>query len=65
MDKEDVDTTPLSDTLQSIGLSESDSSREKVWFLKKPMDLCVCESEEHEHGVGAGAAVTLVVFVYY
>ena len=49
-----VNSTLLSDTLQSIGLGESSPTRSKVCFRKKPMDLCVYESEEHEHGVGDG-----------
>ena len=54
MDKGDLDTTLLSDTLQSIGLAESADARAKIWMRKKAMDLCACESEEREHGVGAG-----------
>ena len=60
MDIEGVDTTLLSDTLQSIGLAESADGRSKVWLGKKPMDLCACENEEHEYGVGAGANTTLL-----
>ena len=45
-----VNTTLLSDTLQSIGLTESDVTRGKVWLQKKPMDLCVYEREDHEDG---------------
>ncbi len=56
MDKEDLDATLLSDTLQSIGLAESDVARAKVWLRKKPIDQCACESEGHEHGVGAAGA---------
>ena len=44
MDKEDVDTTLLSDTLQSIGLGESSVGRGKVLLQKKPMDLCPSKS---------------------
>ena len=60
MDKEDLDATLLSDTLESIGLAESAAARAKVWLRKKPIDLCACESEEREHGVGAGANSTLL-----
>ena len=60
MDKEGVDDTLLSDTLQTIGLAESDVDRGKVWLWKKTMDLCACESEEYEDGVGAGVNSTLL-----
>ena len=60
MDKEGVDATLLSDTLQSIGLTESVPVRAKGWLKNKPMDLFVCESEEHEHGVGTGVDTTLL-----
>ena len=50
-----MNSTLMSDTLQSIGLGESATRRTKVWFRKKPIDLCVWESEECEHGVGVGA----------
>ncbi len=55
-----VNTTLLSDTLQSIGLTECVTVRAKVWLRKKPMDLCGCESEEHEHVVGDGVNTTLM-----
>ena len=55
-----VNSTLLSDTLSSIGLGESATERSKVWFRKKPIDLCVCEREGHEDGVGAGANSTLM-----
>ena len=35
-----VNSTLFSDTLQSIGLAESDVARAKVWFRKKTID-CV------------------------
>ena len=61
VDEEGVDTTTLlSDTLLSIGLTESVSVRTKVWVRKKPMNLCACESEEHDHEVGAGVNTTLL-----
>ena len=60
MDIERVDGTLMSDTLQSIGLTESAAARAKVWLRKKPIDLCACESEGHEHGVGGGANSTLL-----
>jgi hypothetical protein len=41
-------------------LTESATTREKGWFRKKTMDLCVCESEESEHGVCAGPNTTLL-----
>ena len=60
-----VNTTLLSDTLQSVGLSEYVESS-KVWFRKKTiMDLCVVESEESEDGVGAGVNVVVMSDVLY
>ncbi len=44
----------MSDTLKSIGLVESPTGRIKVWFRKKPIDLCPSESEGDEDGVGTG-----------
>ena len=55
-----ANSTLLSDTLQSMGLTESVTSRARVWLRKKTMDLCAFESEEHEHGVGAGVNSTLL-----
>ena len=52
VDVEGVDDILMSDTPQSVGPTESPDVRVKVWFKKKPMDLCGCQSEEHEHGVG-------------
>jgi hypothetical protein len=48
VDIECVGVTLLSDTLQSIGLTESVATRVQGWFRKKPMDLCVSENEEHQ-----------------
>jgi hypothetical protein len=50
VDIEAVDATVLSDTLKSIGLTESVAARAKVWLRKKNMELCVYESEEYENG---------------
>jgi hypothetical protein len=52
--------TLQSDTLSSKGLAESVTRREKVWFRKKSMDLCVSESEEDEDGVVTGVNTTLL-----
>jgi hypothetical protein len=63
VDIECVGVTLLSDTLQSIGLTESVDTRVQGWFRKKPMDLCVSENEEHEDGVGSGVNTTLLCIV--
>ena len=55
-----VNSTLMSDTLQSIGLAESAAVLVKVWLRKKAMDLCACEREGHEHGVGVGVNSTLL-----
>ncbi len=55
----------MSDTLQSVGLTESAVARAKVWLRKRPMDLCACESEEHEHGVGAGVNAIIMSDTLY
>ena len=55
-----VNSTLLSDTLQSIGLVESASGRGKVWFRKKTMDLCTSNIEEDEDGVGPCVNGTLL-----
>ena len=41
VDKVGVDDTLLSDTLKSIGLTESESVRVMVWFRKKKPWTCV------------------------
>ena len=49
-----VKTSMMSDTLLSIGLTESTCGRTKVWFRKKPMELYPSENEEPEYRVGDG-----------
>ncbi len=41
-----TNTTLMSDTLKSIGLTESDVTRAKVWLWKKSMDLSRVYIEE-------------------
>ena len=53
-----TNSTLLSDTLWSIGLTESDV-RETVWLWKRPMDLCRYESEEYDDGMGPGVNTNL------
>ncbi len=59
-----VNTTLLSDTLYSIGLTESVVSRVKG-FEKKPVDLCGCEKEDREDGVGTDVNVIIMSDVLY
>ena len=59
-----VNTTLLSDTRQSIDLTEC-VTRAEVWIRKKTMNLCGCEGEENEDGVGPDVKVTIMSDVLY
>ena len=59
MDKEGVDVTLLSDTLQS-NRSHRNYYRQGQGFVPKKNHEPVCIREDHEHGVGPGVNTTLL-----